>query len=305
MVQSDSTRIELDAQGIGAEPKSRFRRIFWHHPLAWMGLVGIAVLLGFAFIGPLVYRASPYAMHLTMILKPPSTHFPLGTNNLGRNMLARLMLGGQTSLEVGVAAALSSMVIGIAYGVVAGFVGGWVDALMMRVVDLLRSIPGLFLLIFLDSFVTPTPGLLILLIALTSWHGVSRLVRAEVLSLKERLFVEAARAVGARMGHIAIKHLLPNIYGTVIVATTFMVADAVLVIASLSFVGMGLPPPVPNWGAMLSDAMTYVPQHAWWLVYPPGLAVLWTILSISFLGDAFRAALDTRLDSAFRGGPRT
>ncbi|MDA8194242.1 MAG: ABC transporter permease [Thermaerobacter sp.] len=281
---------------------SRFRRIFWHHPLAWLGVAGLVGLVGFSFIGPLIYRANPYTLHLTAILQAPSARFPLGTNNLGRNMLARLMLGGQTSLEVGFAAAVSAMAIGVVYGLVAGYVGGWVDALMMRIVDLLRSIPGLFLLIFLDSLVTPSPGLLILLIALTSWHGVSRLVRAEVLSLKHRLFVEASLAVGGGAGHIIFRHLFPNVLGTVIVAATFMVADAVLVIASLSFLGMGLPPPVPNWGAMLADAMAYLPQHTWWLVYPPGLAVLWTILSISFIGNAFRAALDTRMDSSVRGG---
>ncbi|MCL4319014.1 MAG: ABC transporter permease [Firmicutes bacterium] len=285
-----------------APESSRFRRIFWHHPLAWMGIVGLGFLIGFSFVGPLIYRASPYALHLSAILQAPSFRFPLGTNNLGRNMMARLMLGGQMSLEVGFAAALSAMVVGIIYGLVAGYLGGWVDVIMMRLVDLLRAIPGLFLLIFLDSLVTPSPGLLILLIAFTSWHGVSRLVRAEVLSLKHRLYVEASRAVGGGIGHIALRHLLPNILGTVIVATTFMVADAVLVIASLSFLGMGLPPPTPNWGAMLSDAMTYLPQHAWWLIYPPGLAVLWTVLSISFIGDAFRAALDTRMDSRVRGG---
>ncbi len=281
---------------------SRFQRIFWHHPLARWGILGIILLTGFSFLGPLLYHGSPYTLHLTALLQPPSAHFPLGTNNLGRNMLARLMLGGQTSLEVGFAAAISAMAIGIIYGVIAGYAGGWLDALMMRIVDLLRAIPGLFLLIFLDSLVTPSPTLLVLLIAFTSWHGVSRLVRAEVLSLKSRLFVEASVSSGAGPIHIAVRHLFPNILGTVIVATTFMVADAVLVIASLSFLGMGLPPPIPNWGAMLADSMAYLPQHAWWLIYPPGLAVLWTILSISFIGDGFRAALDTRLSATYRGG---
>jgi peptide/nickel transport system permease protein len=304
MLQADKQDM-VSARGKEGVPSSRFARIFWHHPFAWLGIGGLVVLVGFTFLGPVIYSGSPYTMHLTAILKPPSAQFPLGTNNLGRNMLARLMLGGQTSLEVGLVAAVSAMAIGIVYGVVAGYVGGWVDALMMRVIDLLRSIPGLFLLIFLDSFVTPSAGLLILLIAFTSWHGVSRLVRAEVLSLRERTYVEAARAVGAGTARIGFKHLLPNVYGTVIVATTFMVADAILVISSLSFLGMGLPPPVPNWGAMLADSMTYLPEHTWWLVYPPGLAVLWTILSISFIGDAFRAALDTRLDSSFRGGSST
>lgn len=300
---SDSSAWEsADLMANSSSSGSRFNKVFWRHPLARWGIAGLILLTGFSFLGPLLYHANPYALHLTQILKPPSVRYPVGTNNLGRNMLARLMLGGQTSLEVGFAAALSAMVIGVVYGIVAGFAGGWIDALMMRVVDLLRAIPGLFLLIFLDSLVTPSPSLLILLIAFTSWHGVSRLVRAEVLSLKERLFVESSRAIGAGPVHIAIKHLLPNIMGTVIVATTFMVADAVLVIASLSFLGMGLPPPIPNWGAMLADSMAYLPQHAWWLIYPPGFAVLWTILSISFIGDGLRAALDSRLSSDYQGG---
>ncbi|HBQ93877.1 MAG TPA: peptide ABC transporter permease, partial [Sulfobacillus sp.] len=242
VIYSETQTLETEEQMNETSEPSRFRRIFWHHPLAWTGLIGLVALIGFSFAGPLIYRASPYALHLTAILQAPSFRFPLGTNNLGRDVLARLMLGGQMSLEVGFAAAVSAMLIGIIYGLVAGYVGGWLDVIMMRLVDLLRAIPGLFLLIFLDSLVTPSPGLLILLIAFTSWHGVSRLVRAEVLSLKHRLYVEASRAVGGSTAHIALRHLLPNILGTVIVATTFMVADAVLVIASLSFLGMGLPP---------------------------------------------------------------
>ncbi len=269
--------------------------IFWRQPLGRAGILVLLVLLLFCYGGPLLYRHSPYTMHLTALLQPPTAAFPLGTNNLGRNMLERLMVGGQTSLEVGFSAAFASMVIGVVYGAVSGFVGGWVDAVMMRVVDVLRAIPGLFLLIFLDSVVRPSAGLLVVLISLISWHGVSRLVRGEILALKTTVYTEAARTIGATNRQILFKHLLPNALGTIVVATTFMVGDAVLMIAALSFLGLGLPPPSPNWGAMLSNAMPYLSQNSWWLEYPPGVAILLTVLGINFVGDALRTAFDARL----------
>ncbi len=271
--------------------------VFVRQPLGRAGMLVLLFLILFCYVGPLLYRHSAYSMHLTALLQAPSAAFPLGTNNLGRNMLERLMVGGQTSLEVGFSAALAAMVIGVVYGAVSGFVGGWVDAAMMRFVDMLRAIPSLFLLIFLDSVVRPSAGLLVLLISFVSWHGVSRLVRGEILALRNTVYAEAARTIGATNGRILFRHLLPNALGTIVVATTFMVGDAVLVIAGLSFLGLGLPPPAPNWGAMLSDAMPYLSQNSWWLVYPPGIAVLLTVLGINFVGDALRTAFDARLST--------
>lgn len=287
----------LNPQQESLAPKARSSRlrVLLKHPLALIGTVGLVFLTLFSFLGPLLYRHSAYNTHLHHLLQPPSAQFPLGTNNLGRNMLARLMLGGQTSLEVGFAAALAAMVIGVTYGMISGFFGGWIDSLLMRFVDVLRTIPGLFLLLFVDSVFKPSPLLLVFLIAGVSWHGVSRLVRAEVLSLKQREYVEAARAMGASWFRILFRELLPNLMGIITVATTFMVADAVLSIASLSFLGLGLPPPTPNWGAMLSDSISYLPQNAWWLVYPPGIAVLIIVMSINFIGDAMRVIFDARL----------
>jgi peptide/nickel transport system permease protein len=280
-------------------PISRADRV-WRHPLARIGLIGLAAIVAFCFIGPFVYRASPYTLHINHLLQPPSARFPLGTNNLGRNMLARLMLGGQTSLEVGFSAALAGMSIGVIYGVVAGYVGGLVDTLMMRFVDMVRAIPGLFLLLFVDSMVKPSPLILVFLIAGVSWHGVSRLVRGEVLRLREEAYVEAAVALGASRVGIMRRYLFPNAIGTIIVATTFHIADAILAVAGLSFLGLGLPPPLPNWGAMLADSMAYLPQNAWWLVYPPGLMILLTVLFINFVGDGIRSAFDIR--AVNRGG---
>ncbi|MCY0863572.1 MAG: ABC transporter permease, partial [Sulfobacillus sp.] len=223
--------------------------------------------------------------------------YPLGTDSLGRDVLIRMMVGGQLSLEVGFAAALVTMVIGVVYGLISGYVGGWVDVVMMRIVDILYAIPGLFLLLFLDSVFRPNATLLVFVIAVVSWFGVARLVRGEVLSLKQREYVEAARALGTGNLRIMLRHLLPNVMGVVVVATTLQVANAILTVAGLSFLGLGLPPPTPNWGEMLSSSMNYMFQNAWWLIYPPGLAILLVELSVNFIGDALRQAFDPRLRS--------
>lgn len=277
-------------------------RVFWRQPLARLGTLTMAALVLFVFAGPLVYHHSVTRPHLLHLLQAPSALFPSGTDELGRNVLERLMVGGQMSLEVGFAAALAGMLIGIAYGMVSGLLGGWVDAVLMRLVDLLRSVPGLFLLIFLDSVFRPSAGLLIVLIAAVSWHGVARLVRGEVLTLRNQLYVEAAVAVGASRTRIVVRHLFPNALGTILVATTFHIADAVLAIAGLSFLGLGLPPPEPNWGAMLASSMNYLPENAWWLVYPPGLCILLTVLSVNFIGDSMNIAFNVQLRRRGRGG---
>lgn len=290
---AEERRTAADAET--ARPRFQRWRRLRKHPLGVAGLAMLGLVVGFCFLGPLFYHVNPYRDHLHHVLESPNARFWMGTNNLGRDEMARLMWGGQISLAVGFAAAMATMVVGVFLGLVAGFWGGWVDHLLMRLVDLMRSLPPLFLLLFLDSFVQPNPLLLILLIAFVSWHGVSRLVRAEVLSLKERPFIEAATAIGASRVRIMVRHLLPNVIGTVTVAATFQIADAILLVSGLSFLGLGLPPPAPNWGSMLANSMSYLPQNAWWLVYPPGLAILLTVLSVNLVGDALRVVLDSRL----------
>ncbi len=275
--------------------QGRVWRRFWRSPLTVAGIVGMVFLVLFSFVGPLFYHVSPLTIHLTHALQPPNARFPLGTDDLGRDYLARMMLGGQPSLLVGFAAAVVAMAFGIVYGMVAALSKSWIDTIMMRIVDMILSIPALFILLFLDAVFKPTVMIMVVILSSTAWLGVARLVRAEVLSLRTRTYVEAAQASGARTGRIMIKYLFPNFLGTVLVAGTFSVADAILTIAILSFLGLGLPAPSPNWGADLSSAMNYMYQASWWLVYPPGLLILLAELSINFIGDGLRQAFDTRM----------
>jgi peptide/nickel transport system permease protein len=290
---------------VTGQAEGRYARswaILRRHPLAWVGAVGLILVVAFCFIGPVLYKVNPMAVDILNSLEAPSAVHVLGTDEVGRDVLSRLMLGGQVSIEVGFAAAAASMVIGIAYGLVSGYSGRAVDTVLMRIVDVLRAVPGLFLLLFVDSVFKPSAGLLIVLIAFVAWHGVARLVRAEVLSLRERTYVEASLASGASRTRVALEHLLPNTMGTIVVTATFGVADAVLLVAALSFLGLGLPPPEPNWGAMLADSMAYLPRDAWWLVYPPGVMLVITVMSVNFLGDALREAFDLRLRRSRREG---
>lgn len=278
----------------GREPSRAWQK-FWRHPLGRIGAAGIVFIVLFSFVGPFIYRASPYATNLMAMLAPPTGRHLLGTDSLGRDYLARVMLGGQLSLIVGFASAIATMMLGVAYGLVSGYLGGVADGIMMRIVDVFLTIPGLFILLLLDSIFRPSAVLMVFIIAFTSWFSVSRLVRSEVLSLKTRDYVEAARAFGVSGWHIMTRELLPNVMGTVMVATTFQVAGAILTVATLSFLGLGLPPPTPNWGGLLSESMNYMYQGAWWLVYPPGLCLLLTMLSFNFLSEALQSALDARL----------
>lgn len=277
------------------EGPSREWKTFWGHPFSWIGISVLLFIILFSFVGPLVYHHNDLAQHLNHVLQPPSAAYPLGTDSLGRNTLVRMMVGGQLSLEVGFAAAFVSMIIGVVYGLISGFAGGATDVIMMRAVDVMYSIPSLFFLLLIDSMFRPNAFLLVFVIAIVSWFGVARLVRGEVLSLKSRDYVEAARAVGASHARIMWRHLLPNVFGVVMVSTTLQVANAILTVAGLSFLGLGLPPPTPNWGQMLSNGINYMFQNAWWLIYPPGFAILLVELCVNFIGVALHQAYDPRL----------
>lgn len=287
---------ELNAQQQVRKSRSRSRawKRFWSNPLSAVGIAGLVFLLAFSFIGPLFYHVNPTQGDFTALLQPPSAHHLLGTDDEGHDVLARMMVGGQSSLEVGFLSAFVAMAFGTLYGMISAIVGGWIDTVLMRIVDVLLSIPSLFILLFIDATFKPNAALMILVIASTSWLGVSRLVRGEVLKVKTETYVEAAELVGVRTWRLMARYLFPNIIGTILVQTTFSVADSILTVAGLSFLGLGLLPPAPNWGADLSTAVNYIFENSWWLLYPPGILILMSQLSVNFVGDGLRYAFETR-----------
>lgn len=294
MLPTPSSPVPVDT-GMAEETASREWRTFWRNRQGQIGLALLLLEVLFAFLGPLIYHQSAYATNAANILTGPTALDPLGTDDLGRNVLARLMLGGQLSLEVGFASAVVGMAFGTIYGLTSGVIGGAVDVVMMRIVDIVLALPSLFILLLLDSIFRPSAILLVFIIASTSWVGIARLVRAEALTLRERDFVEAAFASGAGRRRVIVRHVLPNAIGVILVATSFQVGDSILTVAALSFLGLGLPPPTPNWGQMLSDSLNYIFQGSWWLIYPPGLLIVFVELAVNFIGDALREAFDPRL----------
>jgi len=274
---------------------SRLRSLFRHQLGGRIGLVIVAFAILFSFAGPLIYRTDQVHTAIDQATLAPSAGHPLGTDEVGYDVLGRLMVGGQTSLEVGIAAALIATTFGVLWGAIAGFFGGLLDALMMRVVDSLVAIPALFLLVVLGTIITPSVPVLVLVVGGIAWLVPARLIRAETLSLRTREFVDAVRVMGGSEARIVLRHILPNAVGTVVVNATFQVADAILTVAALSFLGLGVPPPAANWGSMLSSGVDYTFAGYWWLIYPAGIAIVITVVAFNLIGDALRESLDVRL----------
>jgi peptide/nickel transport system permease protein len=273
----------------------RLRSLFRNQLGGRIGFGIVAFMILFSFIGPLIYHTDQVHTSIEHATLAPSSAHPLGTDEVGYDVLGRLMLGGQTSLEVGVAAALIATSFGVLWGALAGFFGGVLDALMMRVVDALIAIPALFLLIVLGTIITPSVPVLVLVVGGIAWLIPARLIRAETLSLRTREFVDAVRVMGGSEARIVLRHILPNAIGTVVVNATFQVADAILTVAALSFLGLGIPPPAANWGSMLSSGVDYTFAGYWWLIYPAGVAIVITVVAFNVIGDALRESLDVRL----------
>ena len=273
----------------------QLRSLFRNQIGGRVGLGIVALMILFSFIGPLIYRTDQVHTSIEQATLAPSAAHPLGTDEVGYDVLGRLMLGGQTSLEVGVAAALIATSFGVLWGAIAGFFGGLLDALMMRVVDALIAIPALFLLVVLGTIITPSVPVLVVVIGAIAWLVPARLIRAETLSLRTRDFVDAVRVMGGSEARIVLRHILPNAVGTVVVNATFQVADAILTVAALSFLGLGVPPPAANWGSMLSSGVNYTFAGYWWLIYPAGIAIVITVVAFNVIGDALRESLDVRL----------
>jgi peptide/nickel transport system permease protein len=261
--------------------------------IAGAGLVVLITL--FCFAGPLIYRTNQVTVMLNLATRPPGGSHLLGTDASGYDVLGRLMLSGQSSLELGFAVSIATTLLGTLYGATAGLFGGFVDALMMRVVDTFLAVPSLVLLLILVNVVTPNLLVIIVLLTLLSWLGAARLVRGEVLTLRTREFVQAVRMMGGRRRRIVIRHLIPNASGVIIVNATFTVADAILTLSALSFLGLGLPPPQTDWGSMLTNGLSYLFDGYWWLVYPPAIILILTVLAFNLIGDAMRDALDVRM----------
>ena len=270
-------------------------REFSSNRLAVAGFGILVFFVLFCFVGPLIYHTDQINTNDLMANLPPSGQHLLGTDGQGFDELGRMMKGGQASLEIGFFAAFVAIVIGTLFGAVSGLIGGIVDSTMMRIVDIFLSVPFLFVVLILAVKFGASVLSLSLVIGGFAWQVPARLVRGEVLTLRERDFVLAARAAGAGSWRLISKHLLPNALGVVIVNVTFQVADAILAVAYVGFLGFGLHYPNVDWGDMLSEGSTFLQDGYWWLIYPVGACIVLTVMALNFIGDALRDAMDVRL----------
>jgi peptide/nickel transport system permease protein len=277
------------------------KHYFKHQPLmAWGAgiiLLLIVAALGSQWLAPL----DPIAQNLNDRLLAPSWAHWMGTDQYGRDVFSRLIYGARISLAVGFVAVSIYIFIGTLVGSLAGYYGGWLDAVLMRLVDILLCIPTFFLILMVIAFVGPSITNVMVIIGLTAWTDVARLVRGEVLALKEREFVQAAKVIGLTDARILLKHILPNAMGPILVVATLGVGGSILIESSLSFLGLGVQPPVASWGNMLQEGKDHL-TDAWWLVTFPGLAIFVTVLGYNLLGSGLRDLLDPRLRGSGRNG---
>ena len=281
-----------------AKPRSLLRRgweVFAENKLALAGLGFVIFILLFCFVGPHIYVTQQVSTPLQDAYCHPSGSHLLGCTALGYDVLGRRMVAGQNSLIVGLAAAAVACTFGAIYGAASGFIGGVVDTVMMRIVDAVLSIPYILVIITLVVLFHPSTSTLIGFIALIYWPQPARLVRGETLTLRTREYVQAVKVAGGGRSRAMFRHIMPNAVGVIIVQATFAVADAILILAGLGFLGFGIAPPATDWGSMLSDGLTYITLGYWWLIYPAGLLIIATCVSFNFIGDALRDAFETRL----------
>ena len=262
-----------------------------------MAIAGLAVVLAFfalSVLSPVIAQYDPGRIDVDNILSPPSSTHLLGTDDLGRDVFSRMVYGAGISLKVGFVAVGIAVFIGIILGAVSGYYGGLIDVIIMRLVDIMLCFPSFFLILSVIAFLEPSIFNIMAVIGLTSWMGITRLVRAEFLSLKERDFVLAERAIGAGAPRIIFMHILPNALAPVLVSATLGIASAVLTESALSFLGIGVQPPTPSWGNMLTQGKEVL-GVAWWMSVFPGIAILLTVLGYNLLGEGIRDAIDPRL----------
>jgi len=271
-----------------------FRKRFGKNRMAVAGSVIVIVLFAVSLLAPWLAPHDPNAIDLKNVLVAPSGGHPFGTDPLGRDVLSRMIWGAGISLKVGFVATGIAILIGTILGALAGYYGRWVDAVIMRFVDIMLCFPTFFLILAVIAILEPSIWNIMIVIGLTGWMGVTRLVRADFISLKERDFVQAARAIGAGDLRIIFLHILPNAMASVLVTATLGVAGAILTESALSFLGIGVQPPTPSWGNILTAGKDNI-DIAWWLSFYPGLAILITVLGYNLLGEGIRDALDPRL----------
>ena len=274
--------------------RAAFRR-FRRHRLAVAGLVMLGIVIALAILAPLVTNNAPFFTDLKAVSKPPSPEHLLGTDRSGRDVWARVAFGGRTSLVVGLGAVALYVFIGTILGGIAGMFGGLADDLIMRFTDALMSIPTLLLVVVFVSAIGPSLASVVIVIGLLGWPGACRLVRGQLLALRHAEYVTAARVIGVSDTTILVRHMIPNILSSIAVLATFGVATAIFVEASLSFLGLGVRPPVPSWGEMISAAQApSVLVGTPWLWIAPGIAIAVTVMAVNFIGDGMRDALDPR-----------
>ncbi len=289
-----------DHERNGKKANGTMKTDFWYrfsrNRLAVAGSAVVVFLFVVSLVAPWLAPFDPTAIDLKNILQPPSSEHWFGTDQLGRDVLSRMIWGAQISLKVGFVSTGIAMLIGTILGSVAGYYGRWVDAVIMRFVDIMLCFPTFFLILAVIAFLEPSIWNIMIIIGATGWMGITRLVRADFISLKERDFVQAARVIGASDARIIFIHVLPNCMASVLVAATLGVAGAILTESALSFLGIGVQPPTPSWGNILTAGKDNI-DIAWWLSLYPGLAILVTVLGYNMLGEGIRDSLDPRLRS--------
>jgi peptide/nickel transport system permease protein len=296
-----ATSINAKASGVEVRPaggffRSRFWRRFSRHRLAVAGSVIVLILILAAIFAPLISPYPPHQIDVKSLKQPPSAQHLLGTDGAGRDVLSRLIYAARISVSVGLVAAGIAVAIGTVLGLISGYYGGKVDFWIMRLTDVVMTVPTLIIIITVVAAVGPGIYNVMVVLGIFGWPGTCRLVRGEALSLREREFTTAARCLGVPRLRIVFRHILPNVAAPIIVAGTFFVASAILTEAALSFLGIGVQIPTATWGNMLTEAQSLTTlEQMQWLWIPPGLMITITVLSINFLGDALRDALDPRL----------
>jgi peptide/nickel transport system permease protein len=274
--------------------ESDFWERFLKNKMAVAGSLVVLLLFAVSLLAPWIAPYNPSMIDLTQVLAAPSSAHPFGTDQLGRDVLSRMIWGARISLKVGFVATGIAILLGAILGAVSGYYGRWVDAVIMRFVDIMLCFPAFFLILAVIAILEPSIWNIMIIIGLTGWMGITRLVRADFISLKERDFVLAARVIGASDLRIIFVHILPNAMASILVAATLGIAGAILTESALSFLGIGVQPPTPSWGNILTAGKDNI-DIAWWLSLYPGLAILITVLGYNLLGEGIRDSLDPRL----------